>query len=127
MGRKLAPKATPYAMADGTTRYRVRLRVNGKQTTETFDNEVAANVFIARVIDPNIDAGRAVQLRDREDVRSSGYIPTLREMLEHHVATLTGVDDRTREDYLAVAKRSWLPVLGTLRVDEVNALTSRAG
>ncbi|KAB2809687.1 tyrosine-type recombinase/integrase [Pimelobacter simplex] len=41
-------------------------------------------------------------------------------MLEHHVEGLTGVDERTRADYLAVAKRTWLPKLGPLRVDEVS-------
>lgn len=119
MGRKLAPKAVPYEKADGTASWRVRLRVNGRQTTETFDTEVAAQVFIARMLDPNIGAERAVAMRDREDTNSSGYIPTVQEALEHHVHTLTGVDDRTRDDYIRLAKRSWLPKLGSLRVDEL--------
>lgn len=120
MGRKLAPKAVPHVKADGTTSWKVRLRVNGAQSSETFPNEVAANVFISRVVDPNIGPERAVQMREREDVRSSNYVPTVREALEHHVEALTGVDDRTRVDYLTVAKRSWLPALGSFRVDELD-------
>lgn len=120
MGRKLAPKATPYHRADGTTSWRVRIRVNGTQTTETFDNEASAQVFIHRVMDPTIGPARAVALRDREDQASAEYVPTLREALERHVESLTGVDDRTREDYLGQARRSWLPMLGSLRVDEVD-------
>jgi integrase len=119
MGRKLAPKAVPYAKTDGSTTWRVRLRVNGRQTTETFKTEVAANVFISRMLDPAIGPERALDLRDREDTRSSGYVPTVREALRHHVETITGVEDRTRADYLALAERSWLKQLGTLRVDEV--------
>lgn len=120
VGRRLAPKAVPYQKADGTTSWRVRIRVNGRQSTETFQNEAAAQVFIHRVLDPNIGPERAVVMRDREDANSSGYVPTLKEALEKHVESLTGVDDRTRADYLGQARRSWLPMLGTLRVDEVD-------
>lgn len=119
VGRKLAPKAVPYEKADGTTSWRVRFRLNGKNTTETFTSEVAANVFISRMIDPAIGVERAVKMRDREDTSSSGYVPTVREMLHRHVENLTGVEDRTREDYLKMAERSWLKMLGPLRVDEV--------
>lgn len=118
MGRKLAPKATRYDGPGGTS-WRVRLRVNGRQTTETFITEVAAQVFIARMLDPAIGPERAVELRDREDTASSGYIPTLAELLAKHVDDLTGVDQRTKDDYPAVARRSWLKMLGPLRVDEI--------
>lgn len=119
MGRKLAPKAVPYTKADGTTTWRVRLRVNGRQTTETFDNEVAANVFIARMLDPNVGPERAVELREREDSRSADYMPTVREALTYHLENLTGVDERTPKDYLKLAERSWLDALGGFRVDEL--------
>lgn len=119
MGRKLSPKAVPYGHADGTTTFRVRLRVAGRQTTETFSSEVAANVFIAHMLDPAIGPERAVELRNREDSRSSSYVPTLREALAHHVEHLTGVYEATREEYRALAARTWLPVLGSLRVDDI--------
>lgn len=119
MGRKLAPKAVPYTKADGTTSYRVRLRVHGKQSSETFDTAAAANVFISRVLDPNIGPERAVEMRDREDSRSSDYVPTVREMLSKHVEELTGVEENTRTEYLAIAERTWLKMLGDFRVDEL--------
>lgn len=119
MGRKLDPKVLPYEKADGTYSYRVRIRANGRQSTETFESKAAADVFVARVKDPAIGPERAVELRDREDAASAGYVPTVKEQLERHVEALTGVDDRTRADYLAVARRTWLPMIGSLRVDEV--------
>jgi integrase len=119
MGRKLAPKAVAYKKTDGTTTWRVRLRVNGKQSTETFPTEIAANVFISRMLDPAIGPARAIELRDREDTRSDGYVPTVREALIYHVENITGVEERTRTDYLAISERSWLPKLGTLRIDEI--------
>lgn len=119
VGRRLAPKATPYEKRDGTTVWRVRFRHNGQQTSETFPTELAANVFISRMLDPNIGVSRAVQLRDREDEKSADNIPTMRKALEYHIETLTGIDERTRTDYLRIAERSWLPYLGDFRVDEV--------
>lgn len=119
MGRPPSPKITPYVRTDGRTVYRVRVRVNGKQSTETFDSEPAAKVFRLRVMDPAIGPERAVSLRAREDRASSEYIPTLAETLTAHVEGLTGVQPGTREEYLRMAGRTWLPLLGSLRVDEV--------
>jgi len=51
-------------------------------------------------------ASSAIDLRDREDTRSSGYVPTVYEALTYHVEDITRVDDRTRIDYLALAERS---------------------
>lgn len=108
-----------YERADGSVSYRVRIRVNGRQTTETFSSEAAAKVFALRVADPDIGAARAVQMRDREDRASDGYVPTLAEMLDKHVAELTGIEQHTRDEYLRVAARTWLPRLGKLRVDDI--------
>lgn len=119
MGRRLNPTIKRHEATNGTVTFRVRVRANGKQTTETFPNETAAKVFVSRVIDPNIGPQRAVDMRSREDSNSPDYIPTMREMLKTHVETLTGVETRTKDDYLAVAGRTWLKQLGGLRVDEV--------
>lgn len=119
MGRPIDPKVIPYKKEDGTYSYRVRVRVNGRGTTETFPNENAANVFVLRCKDPSIGPAKAVAMRNREDTASSEYVPTMREMLGIHIEQLTGVEARTRRDYLAAAERSWLPYLGDLRVDEV--------
>lgn len=119
VGRRLAPKAVPYTKADGTVSWRVRFRLNGRQTTETFASEVAANVFVSRMVDPQIGIERAVEMRDREDPAAAGYVPTVEEALRIHVEELTGVEQRTRDDYLAVARRSWLDTFGRRRIDEV--------
>lgn len=119
MGRKLDPKIVEHRKADGSTSYRVRIRANGRQSTETFASEAAAQVFVARVKDPAIGPDRAVDMRNREDSASPEYVPTVKEMLTSHVEALTGIDERTPKDYLALAGRTWLPMLGSLRVDEV--------
>lgn len=120
MAGKPNPKIERYEHKSGHVTYRVRVRVNGRQTTETFDSEAAAQVFVHRVKDPAIGPERAVALRAREDRASSDYVPTLAEAFERHLAGLTGVDARTPNDYRAAARRSWLPMLGSLRVDEVD-------
>lgn len=120
MGRKLAPRVTPYKRADGTTTYRVRLRVNDRQTTETFESEAAAKVFALQVADPAIGPAEAVRIRNTLDRAQAEYIPTVREALASHIENLTGVDPRTKEDYLKVAGRTWLPILGSLPVTEVS-------
>lgn len=119
MGRKPNPKIERYPHVNGDVSYRVRLRVEGRQTTETFPSEAAAVVFVARVRDPAIGPDRAVAMRAREDTASPEYVPKLTEALDSHLAQLTGIDPRTRTDYRKVAGRTWLPILGTLRVDEV--------
>lgn len=119
MGRRPNPTIQTYRHTDGTTTYRIRVRVGGRQTTETFHSHAAAEVFRLRCIDPDIGPERAVNMRAREDRADHAYIPTIRELLETHVAELTGVDDRTRDDYLAIARRNWLPRLGPLRADEI--------
>lgn len=119
MGRPPNPKITPYVRADGTTVYRVRVRANGRQSTETFESEPAAKVFRLRVMDPAIGPDRAVAMRAREDAASDDYVPTLSESLTAHVAGLTGVQPGTREEYLRMAARTWQPMLGALRVDEL--------
>jgi hypothetical protein len=76
---------TPYQRADGTTTYRVRLRVNDRQTTETFESEAAAKVFALQVADPAIGPAEAVRIRNTLDRANAEYIPTVREALTSHV------------------------------------------
>jgi integrase len=115
VGRPLDPKIQTVQRRDGSTRYRVRIRTRGKQTTETFASRAAARTFIENV--KEFGADEAVAMRDRADPASAAYVPTLAEMLDRHVTELTGVDKRTKDDYRAVARRSWLPTLGRYPVD----------
>lgn len=120
MGRPLDPKIIEYPREDGTTSYRVRVRTGGKQSTETFESRSAAAVFVERIKDPHVGPERAVALRSREDRASNDYVPTLTEMLGRHIEGLTGVEGATKDEYQAVARRTWLPMLGSLRVDELD-------
>ena len=117
MGRHVAPVARPYKLKNGKTTWRVRIRTQGRQTTETFDSEAAAKAFCHQILELGVD--RAVELRNRRDESSPDYMPLLHELLDTHVRDLTAVEDRTRADYLALARRSWLPALGSMRVDEI--------
>lgn len=111
------PTPKPHVATDGTTRYRVRLRVNGRETSETFGNIAAANAFCTLVAD--VGPALAVGHRNMTDTASPDYIPTVAELLTRHVTDLTGIDQRTRDDYLAEAERSWLPIVGGFRVNTV--------
>jgi len=119
MGRRLDPKVQPYRHADGRVTYRVRVRVNGKASTETFDSRPAAEVFRLHVMDPAIGPAEAVAIRNRTDHAHDDYIPTLAELTTRHIDELTGVHIRTKEDYTKIAARTFLPKLGTLPVDAI--------
>ncbi|WP_067428431.1 tyrosine-type recombinase/integrase [Nocardioides jensenii] len=119
MGRPINPKVTTYERTDGTLTYRVRVRVDGRQSTETFDSEAAAQAFAIQCKDPKVGPARAIARRDREEKGSDAYIPTVAEMLETHLRQLTGIEQASRDGYRAEARRSWLPDLGPLRLDEV--------
>lgn len=116
-GRPLDPRIQEVERKDGTTVYRVRVRVRGTQTTETFPGKAAARVFVENV--KEFGADEAVAMRAKSDPNDLAYVPTLAQMLERHVEELTGVDKRTKDDYLAVARRSWLPMLGRYPVDAI--------
>jgi integrase len=92
--------------------------VRGSQTTETFPGKAAARVFVENV--KEFSAEEAVDMRARSDPNDLAYVPTLAQMLERHVDELTGVDQRTKDDYRAVARRSWLDMLGRYPVDALN-------
>lgn len=117
MARPAKPTVKPYVARDGKVTHQVRIRLNGRQTTETFDNEAAAKVFALRVV--AIGTQRAVAERERLDRNSDIYIPTLAEMFEQHLAELTGVQQDTLDGYRSLARNHWLPMLGDFRVDEI--------
>lgn len=106
----------------GTVVYYVRLRdARGRQTTETFGGPTArrdAERF-AKLVSA-IGARAAVAQRNRTDKADDNYVPTLAEWLPQHIEQLTGVTDRTRLDYQAMANRTWLPILGDLSLDAID-------
>ena len=116
-GRPRKPTITEVQRKDGTTGYRVRTRANGVHGSETFDSRTQARVFCEDIIEFGDD--EAVRLLGTRDRRSADYVPTLAELLDRHLAELTGVDQRTRDDYAAEARRSWLDTLGRYPVDSI--------
>lgn len=117
VGRPRKPTINEVERADGTVVYRVRTRANGVQGSETFASRAAARTFCENITEFGDD--EAVSILARSDPNSLDYVPRLAEMLERHLTELTGVDQRTRDDYRAAAKRSWLPMLGRYPVDHI--------
>lgn len=116
------PKPVEYVAKNGAITYHVRLRDRaGRQTTETFRGPTAlkeAERFCRTVA--AIGGPAAIEHRARRDAADVvEYVPTVREWLDKHVEQLTGVTERTRKDYLSMAKRTWLPMIGPVPLDEV--------
>ena len=112
------PSVNERTNKDGRTVYFVRTRAGGKQTSELFDTRRQAEAFAKRVA--AIGGTAAVAERNRRDKAQVDYVPTLAEFLPHHVATLTGVTDRTRLDYAALGRRTFLPILGDHPLDLID-------
>lgn len=103
--------------ADGSTAYRVKFRINGKQDGETFDTEEAALEFKALCAEIGPEA--AVRVRDARDGQES-KCPTLREWFEHYQKHRTGPEDGTVAEDERVARRSWMRDLGDLPLDVID-------
>ena len=105
------PTPREYTATDGTKTWRVRIRAHGRHTSETFTTQREADEFCSHVA--LVGAENAIAWRARTDTADlTAYMPTLAEWLTRHVAELTGGEERTRHDYLAIAKRTWLPGIG---------------
>lgn len=117
------PKVNTRTNINGTTIYYVRTRDGlGRQTTESFRTEREAQKFAKEV--ETIGGKAAIARRRRKDAADpDAYVPTVAEMLTRHIDQLTGVTERTRLDYAAMARRTWLPLIGERDVDEL----TRAG
>ena len=116
--RREMPSPKKYVAKGGKVTYHVRIRAHGRQTSETFPTLSAANQFCKLVDAVGAEAAQAE--RARRDRLATDYVPTLAEWLPQHIAQLTGVTDRTRLDYAAMAKRTFLPILGDLPLDAID-------
>jgi len=87
-------------------RYKVRYRLGGRDTSETFTQIADARMF--RDIIGNGRGDRVEQamrwLRDRQAVEGS-QAPTFGEWFETYVDQLTGITQRTRSDYRSMHRR----------------------
>jgi integrase len=92
------PKPVPYTSKDGTVTWRVRLRHNGRETSETFPTLRAAEIFCRDIADHGVD--RAMRMRD-EDGREQRGGRTLDDVLEEYLVWKAPRvrSDRTIADY----------------------------
>lgn len=103
---------------DGTRTWRIRFRMDGKQTTETFVRERDARTFAGWL--DKLGASEAVQLLHKNQ-KAAGE-RTVREWCAEYVDGLVGVTDGTIAGYRAYIRRD-LDMLGDL---PISALTSKA-
>lgn len=85
----------------GERRYRVRYRFGGRQTSETFRNQRDAQTFAA-ILDGG-GVGQALAWLDARDQSVSEY--SFREWHDHYCDQLTGITERTRDDYRSLRRR----------------------
>jgi integrase len=116
---------TPRRNRDGSVSWRVQFRMGQprKIRQETFSGEgaeTAARQFGALLDRVGPEAALAT-LRARN--QSAVGVPTLREFTERYLdpksGHLTGVQKGTRDGYVRIAEKSFLPILGDLPVDTI--------
>ena len=100
----------------GKPRFTVTFRHKGKQSSLTLTRRKDAEKVrdLINAIGPDEALERLAATAGR-----TGDMPTVAEWVEKHVDDLTGVTDRTRADYRALARKHIAPTLGPLDVDEV--------
>lgn len=106
-------------LSDGTIRYRVQQRVDGRMQQKTFTHFEGAQGFQTLVDRFGWDhAVTVLNARNRDSTS-----PTLREWVAKYLdpssGMLTGVEEGTRDDYKRAAERSFLQVLGEMPVDAI--------
>lgn len=97
-------------------RYKVRFRLNGKQTSETFDTATEARRF-AQLLDALRDPQAALDAFDIEAAKAR--VPTLDEIAGAHITNLTGVEPGTRVKYERMWASALSPTLGKIPANQV--------
>jgi integrase len=96
----------------GAVTYKVRFRLDGKQTSETFDSFRKAERF-CQLLDV-LGPAAALATLYAEDQQTD--VPSLDQVAADHIAHLTGIEEGTRLDYTRTWARTWGPLLGSLPV-----------
>ena len=104
----------------GDIRYKVRFRLNGMQSSQTFDNEHDAQEFNHLIKDFGTEA--ALRFIDNKTKVGSSESMTLAKWFGQHVETLTGIEERTRVDYRRVFKRHISPTLGSYPLGAIDTV-----
>lgn len=109
-------KPRPRPRSDGSTYWQVPFRLDGTQTSESFDDKKAADRFAKLVKQVGPAEARSIV----RSARSGGHaVPTLTEWVAHHLEHATSITPGTRGEYRRLAARSFLPTLGGYPVDVV--------
>lgn len=95
--------------ADGSKVYRVKYRLDGRQTSDTFTDLRAARAHKKRVEadGPASARGQLLELASGDDGRI-----TLADWFATHLGESTNTTPGTRAEYQRLAARTWLPLLG---------------
>lgn len=96
-------KPKEHVALDGTRSWRVRFRVAGTETSETFRRKADALTFAA-ILDSGQD-GVTEALRWLAERKKEGEAATFGEWFAVYTAQLTGITSRTRADYEALHRR----------------------
>lgn len=112
---------SPRATSSGAVRWRVQARIDRQMKQVTFPDKKSADQFASLVERVGWEAASEARA---PRIRRPLARPTLRQYTERYLdlnsGLLTGIEGGTREGYRAEAERSWLQILGDLRVDEIS-------
>jgi len=100
---------------DGSTSFYVLWRDRGTQTSRGFDDESEAKRFKA-FLDAN---GQSLTLATKAARAAKGEGPTVGEFVAEHIAGLTGVTERTPDDYRRELRLHIVPTLGSIKVKQL--------
>lgn len=102
--------------SDGSTAWQVLWRADGRQTSATFDDAETARRYAAILSAAGQQAADAWLARPPERTG----VPTLDEWAGRYVEQLTGVTSGTRAEYRRLYARTWSPLIGARRLDELD-------
>jgi integrase len=100
---------------NGTVAHKVMWREDGTQTSQTFDDPHEA-ARLKKFLDAN---GGRYALAVAAAMAHAGKGPTVADAVESHLASLSGLEERTPRDYEAIARLHIIPQLGARRLNEL--------
>lgn len=101
-------------------RFKVRFRLNGRQTSETFDATGAGHREAERFAKWVDALGPQAAVDRLYEHAQLAEVPTLSELAAEHIDHLTGIEEGTRKNYRRLWGRTWGPRLGHI---QAHALT----
>jgi integrase len=102
---------------DGSTYYQVRYRLNGEQTSTSFDDAGQAVEF-ERMCN-QLGPAKALEVIETTDAASQHY--TLGAWLDHYLQHKTGVEKSTLYDYRKMVEKDISPALGAIPLAALTA------